>query len=96
VQVELVARLQKVREKFGPLTIHSGCRCGSHNLSVGGSPQSSHLSGLAADIGCSNSLSRFNLLHSLITEGFQRIGIGPEFIHVDLDRSKPPFLIWLY
>lgn len=96
VQVELVKSLQKVRENFGPMTINSGCRCASHNRHVGGSPQSSHLRGLAADIHCANSLSRFNLLRFLMAEGFRRIGIGQEFIHVDQDQSQPQSLIWLY
>lgn len=78
------------------MTINSGCRCARHNQNVGGSPNSSHVRGLAADIRCSNSLSRYNLLQSLMAEGFQRIGIEPEFIHVDMDLSKPQSLIWLY
>ncbi len=96
MQVEFVKRLQKVREKFGPLTINSGCRCEQHNRSVGGSPESSHLRGLAADIRCPNSFSRFHLIRSLMEEGFQRIGIGQEFLHVDMDQNKPQFLIWIY
>jgi len=96
VHVELVKRLQNVRENFGPMTIHSGCRCAPNNRSVGGSPLSSHLRGLAADIRCSNSLSRFNLLSGLTAQGFKRIGIGQEFIHVDMDPDKPQSLIWLY
>jgi uncharacterized protein YcbK (DUF882 family) len=96
VQDELVVRLEKVRENFGPLTINSGCRCDLHNRRVGGSPTSSHLCGLAVDLGCSNSLSRFNLLRFLLAEGFQRIGIGRDFIHVDRDLGKPKSLIWLY
>lgn len=96
VQVAFVERLQKVREKFGPITVHSGCRCEAHNLSVGGSPSSSHLKGLAADLRCANSLSRYLLLKILMAEGFQRIGMGQEFVHVDLDPLKPQPLIWLY
>jgi uncharacterized protein YcbK (DUF882 family) len=96
VQAEFVERLQKVRENFGPLTVHSGCRCEPHNRSVGGSPQSSHLWGLAADIRCANSFSRFHLMRSLMEEGFQRIGLGQDFIHLDVDRAKSQSLIWLY
>jgi len=95
VQIEFIERLQKVRENFGPLTINSGCRCERHNRKVGGSPDSSHLRGLAADIHCANSLSRFHLLRSLMHAGFQRIGIGQEFIHVDMDRAKPQSLLLL-
>jgi zinc D-Ala-D-Ala carboxypeptidase len=96
IEFALVESLQKVRDNFGPMTINSGCRCGPHNRSVGGSPQSSHLRGLAADIRSANSLSRFNLIRSLLAVGFKRIGIGQEFIHVDQDLSKPQSLIWLY
>lgn len=96
VQIEFIERLQKVREKFGLLTINSGCRCESHNRSIGGSPESSHLRGFAADIRCPNSLSRFHLLHSLMQTGFQRIGIGKEFLHVDMDPDKPQSRIWIY
>jgi uncharacterized protein YcbK (DUF882 family) len=96
IEIELVESLQKVREYFGPMTIVSGCRCGPYNRSVGGSPTSSHLRGLAVDIRSANSLSRFNLVRCLLAEGFKRIGIGQDFIHVDQDSSKPQFLIWLY
>lgn len=96
IQIDFVRRLQKVRENFGPMAVNSGYRCEQHNRSVGGSPESSHLHGLAADIRCSNSLSRFHLLRSLMQEGFQRIGIGKDFFHVDMDADKPQSVIWLY
>lgn len=96
MQARIVERLQRVRENFGPLIIHSGCRCEVHNHRVGGSPFSSHLRGLAADIRCANSFSRFHLIRSLLAEGFQRIGLGQDFIHVDMDRTKTQSLVWLY
>ncbi|KMQ73774.1 D-Ala-D-Ala carboxypeptidase family metallohydrolase [Marinobacter subterrani] len=43
--------MQDVRKHFNaPITITSGCRCESHNANVGGSPNSQHLRGRAADI----------------------------------------------
>jgi zinc D-Ala-D-Ala carboxypeptidase len=95
IQLALVEKLQRVRDNFGPMTINSGCRCAPHNRSVGGSPQSPHLQGLGVDIRSANSLSRFNLIRSLLDVGFKRIGIGQEFIHVDQELSKPQSLMWL-
>lgn len=78
------------------LDITSGFRCAKHNQEVGGSPTSSHLLGLAADIGCADSTFRFRLVGAAIRAGVLRIGIGKNFVHVDIDRSKPRRLIWLY
>ena len=96
IHIELVECLQSVREKVGPLTINSGCRCKRHNNNVGGTSESSHLIGWAADLRCPNSVSRFFLIRYLQEGGFQRIGIGGDFIHVDLDPNKPNSLMWLY
>lgn len=47
---ELVDTLQKVRNYFGaPVTITSGYRTVSHNKKVGGSEDSKHMYGVAAD-----------------------------------------------
>lgn len=43
--------LQPIRDKWGkPLTVNSGYRCKELNKAVGGVSNSSHLTGLAADI----------------------------------------------
>jgi len=57
---------------------------------------SPHLSGWAADIRVNTSSERYTIIRSLQEAGFNRIGIGANFIHVDCDPSKPPFLIWTY
>lgn len=79
-----------------PFVINSGYRCKSHNFDVGGSATSSHLTGHAVDIKCLTSHNRFQILQALLKIGFNRIGIGPDFIHVDNDRSKSKMVIWLY
>jgi hypothetical protein len=79
-----------------PFNINSGFRTPSHNKQVGGSPTSSHLFGLAADISASSSINRYIILHSLMLAGFTRFGIGKTYIHVDFDLSKPPNVVWLY
>jgi hypothetical protein len=42
--------LEPMREKFGPLVVHSGFRSQALNRAVGGSPTSQHELGEAADI----------------------------------------------
>lgn len=51
VDYELVKLLEHLRHWAGsPITITSGNRCKAHNERVGGSPNSQHLLGKAADI----------------------------------------------
>jgi len=50
----------KLRTKLNiPLKINSFYRCPLHNYEIGGSPRSSHMSGLAIDISYSGSLLNF-------------------------------------
>jgi len=80
-----------------PFRITSGVRSISHNKAVGGTENSSHLRGKAADIACSTSAERFRIVAALIAVGFNRIGIGETFIHVDNDDEiKTPGVVWLY
>ena len=79
-----------------PYVINSAIRCEKHNKSVGGSETSSHLTGLAIDIACTSSNARFKIIHGLQVMKFTRFGIGKNFVHVDLDGSKPEKMIWLY
>lgn len=101
----LVQRLESMRRLFGRgITITSGCRCKQWNTKVGGEAHSSHLveidgqarTGLAADIACFTSTTRMKLLMAALTVGFERVGIGENFIHVDTDRSLPQDVCWVY
>lgn len=48
---ELAYQLQRLRDKFNkPIKINSAYRCESHNKAIGGSKNSQHKLGLAADI----------------------------------------------
>ena len=73
-----------------PFVVTSGFRCPKHNRSkkVGGSPTSSHLKGLAADIAVQSDYARFRIIWGLITAGFKRFGVGDGFIHIDADPDK--------
>lgn len=102
VDLSFIAKLNKGRELLEfPFKINSGCRCANHNKAVGGSPKSAHLPSdldgkcRGADIAITNSRQRFKFLVWAVSV-FNRIGIGKNFIHVDDDTSKTPYVIWVY
>lgn len=92
----LLNRLEGLRSKYGKaIYITSGWRCEPYNTQVGGAPDSAHLDGQAADLFCTSSRDRYNLLSNAIGL-FHRIGIGTTFVHVDVSTSHQQELIWLY
>tara|TARA_R110002020_G_scaffold129168_5_gene289399 strand:+ start:3747 stop:4115 length:369 start_codon:yes stop_codon:yes gene_type:complete len=99
---DFLAMLDEARDCAGvPFVITSGFRTVSHNKKLikegyNASRNSSHLLGLAADIYCTDSRSRFIILDALQEVGFTRIGVAPNFLHVDLDINKPQHRIWVY
>ena len=89
--------LDDARHKAGvAFRITSGYRCSLHNRAVGGVKDSAHTKGLAADIACSDSRTRGYIIGALYEASFNRIGIHPDFIHVDDDDSKSADVVWLY
>jgi len=101
----LIEKLQHVRDILGKsMTITSGVRCESFNASIKGSLVSSHMPdsdriGLAVDIACTNSIDRYELVE-VVQKFFKRIGIVGEhsgnFIHLDVDKTKPQEVLWTY
>ena len=97
IDERLIIKLDLAREIAGiPFVVTSGYRCVPHNEGVGGKVSSAHLIGKATDIRAKGSSSRFLILSALLSVGFTRIGIGDNFIHVDIDEDKPQNTIWLY
>lgn len=93
---EFLQLLDKSRALAGiPFVVTSGFRTRDWNERVGGRVGSSHLAGCAADLSCTSSGDRSQIVQALIKVGFNRIGIGKNFIHVDNDITKTP-AIWLY
>lgn len=93
----LISLLDDARAKLGMIIyITSGCRCPSHNVSVGGSPTSSHLIGKAVDIHVANPSYRNELETALRAVGFNRFGHKPGMLHTDIDPSKSPRVTFLY
>ena len=92
---ELVEMLDKAREIAGtPFIITSGYRTDKHNDDVGGVEDSSHLSGVAADLAIKDSTKRYAILKALLAVGFNRIGIYKTHIHCDCDKTKTQNVIW--
>lgn len=93
----LVLALDYLRRLWGsPVIINSGCRCASHNASVGGASQSRHLVGLAADIR-PRDMEMFSAFDSLVCAAFGRLSgwelkIYDRFIHLAIPRGDFP--VW--
>ena len=51
VQPAFLAKLNEIRQSYNkPIIVLSGARCPTHNASVGGAKNSSHIEGLAVDL----------------------------------------------
>lgn len=78
-----------------PVFVASGFRCPEHNKAVGGTRNSYHLKGMAADIVCSTAKERHEVVGAALRMGFSGLGIDKQFIHVD-NRKSLPKKIWIY
>lgn len=97
IDSDFVKLLNNARHIAGiPFKITSGYRCEKHNKSVGGSPNSSHLTGNAADISAISSQAKFMIIRSLLDVGFKRIGVSSNFIHVDNSDTLVQNVMWTY
>jgi zinc D-Ala-D-Ala carboxypeptidase len=79
-----------------PFPVNSGYRTPARNLLDGGKPDSAHLKGHAADIAAPSGTAKFLIIQSALRNGFRRIGVGSNFVHLDNDISLPPNVIWTY
>lgn len=94
ISVELVKKLQKLRDEFGPIEVTSGYRCLKHNRSIGSKDTSQHVASKAADIRPNGFHLRLHKEYDLakLTEAaehlFNGIGIARNFCHVDVRGKK--------
>lgn len=79
-----------------PFIITSAFRNKEWELKQGRNGTSSHTKGLAVDLKAENSVNRHKIIVALLSVGLNRIGIGKNFIHVDMDTNKAPNVIWHY
>ncbi|MBK6464234.1 MAG: hypothetical protein IPF92_25020 [Myxococcales bacterium] len=97
--------LEQLEERLGaPLPLTSVCRCARHNEAVGGDDASPHTRGLAADLACRDDRLRQRIVTSWIELLAAhnrrpdaalvpvRVELGPEHVHLDVDRHLPPRL----
>jgi Uncharacterized protein conserved in bacteria len=87
IESELVDKLEQLDVK---IVINSGFRCYYHNRSVGGKEHSNHLKCLAADIYSPDVQFGF---FGKVKPLFKRIGVGKNFLHVDIEPGEA---IWYY
>ena len=92
---KLASQLQYIRDNVAlPITINSGYRCEAHNKSVGGSKNSQHLLGKAADIvinGLDPVLDTYDYLDDLMRTGEilqGGLGMYQSFTHYDIRKIK--------
>ena len=104
---EFVARLVRTRERANtPFFIKSAARTREHELRQGRSGNSSHVpvesdikeerGARAVDIRCTESRARFHIISAAIQEGFTRIGVHPNFIHLDDSPTHDQQVVWFY
>jgi uncharacterized protein YcbK (DUF882 family) len=98
VTLELVIQLERLRSFIRrPIIVTSGVRCAIYNAKVGGKPDGAHLTGEGADIACLNSHTRWQMLRIIFNWSlFDRVGVGETFLHVDISRTLPQEVAWIY
>ena len=91
----LIEVLTEVREHFGvPVIITSSTRCEQHNKNVGGSSNSQHKLGTAADIIVKgiDTEEVYEYLNSIYPTS-KGIGLYYDFVHIDVRDKKAR---WVY
>lgn len=90
ISIELVKALQSLRDLLKePIKINSACRCPAHNKAVRGSEKSFHITtpeqeGKAVDIQITNKGVAYKVREYAVQCGFKGIGVGANFIHLDV------------
>ena len=90
VSDELVSLLQKIRTYFGkPVVINSAYRTEKHNKKVGGSTNSQHKYGLAADIRINGVAPKTIATYvNKLMPDHGGIGVYSSFVHIDVRTKK--------
>lgn len=89
--------LDALRAQAGiPLVLNCAYRSVAHEKARGRSGNSAHTKGLAADIRCNSSATRWKIVTAALALGIRRIGIGKSYVHVDIDGTLPQDVVWHY
>lgn len=94
---DLVSMLKSMQSLIGwPLLITSGYRPKSWELSKGRDGSSAHTKRLAVDVSAESSHARYKIIIAAGAVGIPRIGVGKNFVHLDIDETKPHPIMWTY
>ena len=92
---KLCQMLDQARDIAGiPFIITSGLRSPTKDKELGGTGDGAHTKGLAVDLRCQDSRSRFLILKALFQIGFFRIGDEIDHIHADIDLDLDVNVCW--
>lgn len=84
-----LSKLDEARGLAGfPWRVTAGFRTNAHNKKIGGATKSYHLSGEAADIACTDSQRRYQIVAAAIQAGIKGVEVCDRHIHLD-NRDKP-------
>ena len=98
---ELKDKICELETLLGHETIiTSGFRPATHPIEAKKKSPGAHTGngrvGDAVDAVCLGSRPRYNLIKYALQVGFNRIGVGADFVHLDISTSRDPEVIWLY
>lgn len=88
MDADFMARLQAMRDKFGPITITSGFRCPKHPEEWKKRLPGSHAQGLAADIRVWDGRRRYDIMRLAFEVGMVGVGVADRFVHVDAGHAN--------
>jgi uncharacterized protein YcbK (DUF882 family) len=89
MDTEFMMLLQAMRDRVGPMVVTSGYRCALHPIEKAKKEPGTHARGLAADIRCTASFTRFKLIEAATACGMRGIGWADTFLHFDLYAGRP-------
>lgn len=96
---EFMVVLQAIGNEYGRgMSPTSGYRHPTHPVEARKQrSDGEHTRGMCADIACTNSQDRYDLVMLALKHGINRIGIAKTFIHLGLGGpGLPPNVIWEY
>ena len=92
VDIELISIVQDIRDMFErPIVITSGCRCKKYNERIGGSENSQHTIGRAADLYVASEHITPKDVYNYLCEKYSDeygFGLYDSFVHVDSRNEK--------
>ena len=100
MDLNLLILIDKMRHHSGiPYKITSAYRSQEYNDKLAkSSKNSAHIKGKAVDISAPTSKQKYLIIKSALNFGIERIGVGSNFIHIDIqeENEKPTKVIWTY